>query len=188
MSWMKKFYGCEAPSLFRTSVISIFYISLALCLYGWWTDFIPSSAWESTGLYASISLSAIYCPAFYYLATTQKPLIKIFTSHIGRAFQFCFISLIVVIMFWGVVVHGAADLVTQVIGKPKTIEAELSKIYLSSRRGCDYRLEGYAIQGAMPSHICISENFFSKLPAQRIFQLQGEASFLGFHVSNIYTE
>lgn len=185
---MKKVFGSETPSFFRASVISIFYIPTALWLYGWWADFIPSEVWRSTGIYASTSLSVIYCPAFHFLATTQSPIIKVFKSNIGRAFQFCFLALLFALIFWGALVHGAADLITQVVGKPQTIEAELNKVHRTSRHSCDYRLEGYAIQSAMPNHICISKKLFEEIPAQVNVNLQGKVTFLGFHVNNVYTE
>lgn len=188
MSWMSKIYGCENSSFFRVSVISIFYICAALWLYGWWVDFIPSEAWASTGIYASISLTVIYYPVFYFLATTQNPIIKIFKSNVGRVFQFCILAPSFIFVFWGALVHGAADLITQAVGKPKTIEAELSKVHRASRRSCDYRLEGYAIQSAMPNHICISRKYFNEIPEQVNVSLQGKATFLGFHVNNVYTE
>lgn len=188
MSWSEKFYGCEKPTLIRTFIFSIFYISIILWLYGWWTDFIPSSTWENFGLYVSAFLSAIYCPALYFLAVNQKPMIKIFKSYIGRIFQFCFIAIVMTFIFWGVVVHGAASLLTQAVGKSITIEAELWKTSIASRRGCDFRLEGDAIRGAMPSYICISENLYSELPAQQKFKLEGKISYLGFHIKRISTE
>jgi hypothetical protein len=188
VSWIGKFYGSERPKFLRALIFSIFYISIILWFYGWWADFTPSSEWKVFGVYVSIFISAIYCPVFYLLATTQKPIIKIFKSYIGRIFQFLFIAVLMTFVFWGVVVHGAADLLTQVIGKPTTIESELSKTYSASRRSCDFRLEGDAIREAMPSYICISEPLYSELPAQQIFKLEGKRSYLGFHIKKIDTE
>ena len=188
MSWIEKFYGSESPKFLRALIFSIFYISIILWLYGWWADFTPSSEWIDFGVYVSIFISAIYCPVFYLLATTQKPIIKIFKSYIGRIFQFLFIAVVMTFIFWGVVVHGAADLLTQIIGKTTSIESELSKTYSASRRSCDFRLEGDAIKEAMPSYICISELLYSELPAQKIFKLEGKRSYLGFHIKKINTE
>ena len=97
-------------------------------------------------------------------------------------------AVVMTFIFWGVVVHGAADLLTQIIGKPTTIEPELSKTYSASRRSCDFRLEGDAIKEAMPSYICISELLYSELPAQQKFKIEGKSSYLGFHMKKIDTE
>jgi len=188
VSWTDKLYGSEKPTLVRAFIFSIFYVSIILWLYGWWADFIPSSKWKNSGIYLSVFLSAIYCPALYFLAATQKPMIKIFKSYIGRILQFCFIAIVMTFIFWGVIVHGAAGLLTQAVGKPITIKAELWKTSIASRRGCDFRLEGDAIQRAMPSYICITESFYSELPTHQAFKLEGKRSYLGFHIKKIDTE
>lgn len=92
---------------------------------------------------------------------------------------------IVFLIFWISITHGFADIATRVLGKEQTLTAELTKDHHHFRRACDYQLEGYAIENAMPNHVCITEAEYISLPEVGTYTLQIQETSLGFHISTL---
>ncbi len=182
-SWKKKLFDAERPSKLRLGVMLFIYSTMILAVHGWWADFVPSTNWSGLGFYAAIISTiifiVIYCISFTLGFTKLKENIslsyKLLSLIIIPALIFCF--------FWLSIVHGAGNIATKAFGHEGFLIMELSKSHHNNRRNCDYQLKGYAIENAMPSHICISEFEYSTLPESGEYTLEVKNSFFGFHIN-----
>lgn len=178
-------YGKESP--IRKFAIHSMMCSLAICAYGWWADFIPSSDWMYQGFYLSIA-SAIVITFFLYWGYGSGRL------EMGRSSskpnKICALLILPFFIFgicWLVLIHGLADLITVSIGTVHRETVILVKEHSISRRSCHYRLNGEALDRALPNYVCVSGSFYDALPTSSVsITLEGKITFFGFHIQQIY--
>lgn len=179
----KKLFDSEQPSKSRLSVMLFIYSVMALDAYGWWADFVPSPEWSDLGFNLAIISTVIFITA--YCISLALGLIQLKGT---ISFPFKVLSLIIVpalifLMFWLSIVHGAGNIATETLGLEGVLTASFSKSHENNRRNCDYQLHSYAIESAMPNHICISGATYSTLPEIGEYQLKVKNSFFGFHIN-----
>ncbi len=187
MKLSKLFFGEENPSLSRRiTLLSILAVTL-LSSYGMWTDFIPSATWMQWGFYLSTAGTALITVYLYWGYGTGRMEIPKGISKSKKVLFFLLLPFLMLFILWLALVHGVADAVTLAIGNHYQKSALLLKEHTSSRRSCNYRLTGEALDSAFPNYICISSSAYDALPTYPVSTtLEGKITALGFHVQSIY--
>lgn len=187
MSWKTVFYGLERPSKQRIIIFNFIFAFFVLWGYGWWVDFVPSSEWSKLGNNISIALAAILTLIYYWALATRRTHFKAGTSILRKILALLLLPGMLFALFWISITHGIADIATRTLGNDKSLTIELSKNLHHSRKSCDFRLTGHAIERAMPNYICITESQYKLLPAVGIYTLQIQKTTLGFHIISLNT-
>jgi hypothetical protein len=185
MSWKDKLYGVRQPSTQRVVILNFIIITCGLWWYGWQADFVPSSKWSELGMHISIASTAIFISSYYWALATGRTDFRQGTSAALKILVILFLPVIIFFFFLISITHGIADIATQAFGTDKILTAELSKHHQYSRRSCQYRLNGYEIENAMPNYICVSEAEYSSLPEVGTYLLQTKETSLGLHISSL---
>lgn len=185
MPWSLAFYGVEQPSKLRVVMLNSILVSCGLWGYGWWADFVPSSEWSELGFNISIASTAVFIFIYYWALASGRADFKPGISMAAKILVILFLPGMVFLLFWIAITHGFADIATQTLGKERTLTVELSKNHHDFKRNCDYQLEGYVIEKAMPNHVCITESEYGSLPEVGTYTLKTKETFLGFHIVNL---
>lgn len=187
MSLSEYYYGKENPSPIRKLATHSMMCSLALCAYGWWADFIPSSDWMHQGFYLSIVSAVVMTVFLYWGYGTGRLEMNRGSSKPNKICALIILPFFIFGFFWLILIHGLADLITLSIGSFHRETVILVKEHSVSRRSCHYRLNGEALNRALPNYICVSGSFYDALPAGSVsITLEGKSTFFGFHIQRIY--
>ena len=78
------------------------------------------------------------------------------------------------------------DIITRLAGSHFSETHELSKRYINSHRGCDYRLFGSPFsQSNSQNYYCAEADEFARLPAQGRMRVHGRQTWFGMHIYGI---
>ncbi|WP_312680669.1 hypothetical protein [Stutzerimonas nitrititolerans] len=183
MLWKAALYGSADVSKSRVIITNVALVVTLISIYGWWTDFVPSAAWVVTGFSIAMTATIICVAAFYWAVLTGRTTFRPNTSVPMKILVVLFGPIIVFLIFSLSIMHGVGDITTRVIGRDEQLISDLSKHYnRSSRRSCDFRLEGHGIDTAFPNHVCITEAAFTRLPQKGVYRLHILRTELGFHI------
>lgn len=182
MSWKAALYGSANVSRSRVTLTNFALVVTLTSAYGWWADFVPTAAWVDTGFSLAMAATLICVTAFCWAVLTGRTVfrpgtsvpIKILVLLLGPILIFLFFSLSIM--------HGIGDIATRVLGRDEQLISDLSKHYDRSRRNCDFQLKGNDIETALPNHLCITEDAFTRLPTKGAYRLRILRSELGFHI------
>ena len=161
MSWAWLLTGSQTPSRARWIVNFCF---LALCAsagYGFWNDFVPSSAWVDAGMYISAAAGVLATVAAFWGYKRWYANVRASKGSILLA-----VLLTSSLLTWLALVHGVGGLATTVIG-----ERHVITVLLGER--------------AFPDYLCVSEARFDAIPAQGTVRLEGKQSAFGFAISKV---
>lgn len=174
MSLKEMLLGSNDPSVGDKIGTGAVLAGLALFLYGYWTDFIPTEAWTMWGLGVSAALTVVlgvlvwagHRRGLYYLPPLQAVIAPIAGCGV----------------LWVGIVHGFSDGITLAIGKPATLETSDRAVRHYGTRGCRFQLEGDLLDRAYPGHLCIAQSSFDRIPPGSRIRLHGTESALGFRI------
>ncbi|SDR94757.1 hypothetical protein SAMN05216271_0800 [Halopseudomonas sabulinigri] len=185
MSWRTTVYGTE--DLSKTSVIVTNFILAFTFLgaYGWWADFAPSSEWSEMGFKLASTATVTFIFVYYLALLTGRAKFKPNTSISIKILAVALLPAIVFFFFLLAITHGLGDIATQIIGQDNKLTTAFTKNQTRSRRLCDYRLEGHAIENALPDYVCISEKEFQAFPQAGMYTLQTKQTGLGIHIKSL---
>ncbi|MBD9482140.1 hypothetical protein IB229_04105 [Pseudomonas sp. PDM14] len=184
MSWKIALYGAEEAPKIKIIVINAIFVTMLLGGYGWWADFVPSSEWSEIGFNLALAATAILTPIYYLALLTGRTKFQPKTSTPVKILAVFLLPALIFIFPLLAITHGLGDIATQIFGHEAELTVELSKEQRQSRKSCNYRLEGYAIEKAQPDHICISEKEFNTLPRTGEYILHTKQTQLGVHIKS----
>ncbi|MDZ7888358.1 MAG: hypothetical protein U5M72_03485 [Pseudomonas sp.] len=187
MSWRLALYDSEEASKAKIITLNLLVIITILCGYGYWTDFVPSPEWAEIGFNLSVAATILSVSTYYFALATGYAKFQPKTSTPIKLLTITTLPFLALFVFVVAITHGFGDIATQALGHEAELTVELSKEQQQSRKGCNYRLKGYAIGNALPSRICVSKAEFGILPQTGEYILQVKQTLLGFHVKNIAT-
>ncbi|MEJ2449899.1 MAG: hypothetical protein P8047_04410, partial [Gammaproteobacteria bacterium] len=121
MNIQKDIYGTNNPTPPRRHFFHIVYVLMILFFWGFFSDFVPTSAWSETGWHITIVLSVLFSVFIWFLFLTGKAKFKENASKNKKIFVLLFIPLITTGFTWGAVVYGVPALINRAFGS----EAEL---------------------------------------------------------------
>lgn len=185
MSWKLALYGSEETSKARVITLNFSFIISALGGYGYWTDFVPSPEWAEIGFNLAIVATILSVPTYYLALGAGRAKFHPKASVPIKLLAIAMLPFLAFFIFLLAITHGFGGIATQAFGHEAKLTAELSKEQRHSRRGCEYRLKGYAIEKALPNHICVSKVEFDTLPQTGEYTMQAEQTSLGAHINNV---
>lgn len=183
MTSQNTIYGEASPSVARKRMLHGLLVLIALTIYGFVTEFIPSRIWANLGLVFSVLLTIVFSVSIYWALFSGRLKESAKMPVLSRWIAFLSLPLFLFAMFWLSLLQALPSLVTQIIGLPHTEIAMMQTIHNYSRRSCDYRLVGKRLDSAFPNYLCITETTYQSLPKDKLaIKLQGETSFFGFRI------
>jgi len=175
MSWKKTLFGSDDPSRFVVASVLALLAATVLFAHGWYADFVPSAAMTQGAFWFGPALAVVLWAALYWADRRDLVSVLGFQMLLGPPL---FAALATVGL-----VHGAADLVTAVAGKPSSLELKLAKERASTSR-CSRRLVGDPVHRAYPGHLCISASAWERAGDPAHVILEGKETILGFRVES----
>jgi hypothetical protein len=185
ISWKALIFGSDTPSRKRKVATGCLFGFVFLCLYGVWTDFIPSRWWSSVSLAATHVVTVIAAGLLWWGMETGRIPTKQVLDRRRKIGAVLSILLLLWMALWIVLARAAPDLLTRVAGSSGSVSLTLKKKFLSSRRSCDYQVTGAVVMEHFPGYLCISLTSYLRLPAAGPMLLTGKKSPFGFHVSDV---
>lgn len=182
MLWKAALYGTAEPSAIL--VTNVFGVIVLIGAYGWWADFVPSPKWANIGFNVAIAATVVLVAIYYLALATGRAKLQPRTSKPVKIIALIVVPFIVFFFLLLAVTHGFGDIATQLIGREFVLTTELSKEQKSSRRSCDYFLQGVALERAFPNHLCVSEGEFNAFPRTGIYELKASQTKLGVHIKS----
>jgi len=88
-------------------------------------------------------------------------------------------------MYWMIVVRVVPDAMTRMVGVAASVVIPLTAEHSSSRRRCDYRLDGPALRRAAPADLCISSTAVAPFPMDVTATLSGRKTLFGLHIDSV---
>jgi hypothetical protein len=189
MSINQTIWGVENPTKAHKLKILAIFVLLALMFFGFYCDFIPSEDWLVTGSAISAIVSMLFIGIVWWRHWTGRQVLsyKNIESKLSKIFiTYILFPFVVSMLIWVSMVHGFASGINIIFGKPKEAVTMLVKSHKSSRRSCDYRLEGEYLSKAFPSYICISQEYYEASPKNVSVKLSGKETYFGFLVQNFH--
>lgn len=186
MTWKEKWYGTDNKSALHKCAMNFIVVGPLLCIFGLWVDFVSSEHVWRWGSYLALAFTiasiALISWGFSVGQIKSKPGF-VFT---GRQGVLAAMGVLLVVggTWWMLVVRVIPDIFTQLIGDETRITVPMRAIYKSSRRSCDYKLEGKVLDRAFPAYLCTSQSAFSAFPSDVVVALQVKQSFLGIHIQH----
>ncbi|TWC30314.1 hypothetical protein FBY03_1241 [Pseudomonas sp. SJZ079] len=185
MAWKLVLYGSEETSKVRIIMLNFVFVIAILGGYGYWVDFVPSSEWAGIGFNLAIAATILFVSTYYFALAIGRAKFQPKTSMPTKILAITLLPFLAFLLFFLAITHGSGDIATQVFGHDTKLTTELSKEQRHSKRGCEYHLKGYAIEKALPDHICVSKAEFDTLPKTGEYTLQVEQTPLGVHIKHI---
>lgn len=186
MGWKTGFFGNESPSRARRFFVSSAYFVLGAFGYAAFTDFVPTLHWRTSGTYIASGITVI-AMLFYYVHLARHGFAPQASTLLRKSMVVILMPMLVLYFVRAAVVQGVGDVYSRWAGQLTQIEAVMAKDHFNSRRGCNYRLEGAVMDGALAGYLCVDPAQFASLPPNASYQLVGRSSALGFHIDEIRT-
>ena len=185
MDWHQRWYG-DNPSLHHKFVTNGLVFGALASLYGIFVNFIASEYWWRFGSYLSFFLTALLSGATYWGMYAGRMKSQAGTTIGKRVLGIVAIPLFLFGMLWMLVVRVIPDAFTRVVGSSVQITAPMRAVHRSSRRICDYKLEGAVLDRAFPGHLCTRQSAFPSFPSDVSIILQGKETIFGVHIQRYF--
>ena len=181
MTWHQRWYG-DNPSLLHKFMTNGLVFGALASLYGYFINFIASEYWWRFGscfvIWITILLSGAAYWGIYAGRIKSQPGITMGKKVVGIvALPFFLFG-----MLWMLIVRVIPDAITFIVGTSTQITVPMRAVHRSSRRTCDYKLEGRIMDRAFPGYMCTRQSAFSSFPSDVRITLQGTSTVLGMHI------
>ena len=187
-TWRTLWWGSEDAPLARKLSIVGLVAFMALALAGLFVDFVPAE-----GLYGTAAAAI-----FFFVGLVLSLLLFLRVSGTGRTDNLfrqgrlkavaCIAVMPVFIgyMLWLGFVKALPWAATRALGSDHATQARMRTDHESSRRSCDYRIEGGPLDRTLPGFLCISQQYYrAHQDAEVIVRLHGKRSALGFAIVSV---
>lgn len=165
-------------------VACVLAVAALLCVYGLWTEFVPSALGARCGLWLSL---AVALPLSFFAwrgyLGESFPRGQGLRRQIGWLSYLAAIPLVTFGILWVVSVRAVPDIAARIIGTQTSVNMELRASHAYRKYSCDYQLHGDPL--SFPGYICVSSSQFSQFPEQGEMTLSGPATSFGMHVSRV---
>ena len=185
MAWHQQWYG-DNPSLHQKFVTNGLVFGALASLYGIFVNFIASEYWWHFGTYLSVFLAALLSGATYWGMYAGRIKSQAGTTIGRRVLGIVAIPFFLFGMLWMLVVRVIPDAFTRVAGSSVQITAPMRAVHRSSRRTCDYKLEGPVLDRAFPGYLCTRQSAFPSFPSDVSVILQGKETIFGVHIQRYF--
>lgn len=178
MKLRERFYG-KNPSPRQKWMHNFSYLGLILFAIGAYLDFVPSETWYSFGLKIAFIAGSTATGFIWWAYFTKRVTPRVKLNAFFIALFYLLIPVISVLFIHVSFTHAIGGLYSAFLGDHKYVIISVHKSKQSSRRFCDFRLEGDSINRAFPAHLCISEAAFDRLPDEFELKLYVKQSYTG---------
>ncbi len=157
-----------------------------VCVYGWWTNFVPSDAWRLQSIGVAIVAAGIASLCLYRQSATARAVAAAPRPAWKLTDPVYFVPLLLTGCFWVLFTYTLPDLVTMAIGSAHYETAPLFRQKVTARRGCRYQVGGPALDHTFNGYFCVPPSFYDALPdTPTPLVLIGKQTRFGFRIERI---
>ncbi|HZV37941.1 MAG TPA: hypothetical protein VFF96_04255 [Pseudoxanthomonas sp.] len=163
---------------------------MVLGLGGVFVRFIPAAGMQGLRMVVVFGLFGAASTIALFALSAREGRLRLgggFLQIVGRSLAIIlFMPALLGFLAWASVCKALPWAYTRAFGMPYEELTIMRTEYSHSRRGCDYRLEGGAMENSIPAYLCIRESYYRRHPDQDVeVVIYGRKSALGFSVQGV---
>lgn len=200
MSWKLLVFGKADPGRARIVASAFGYVLMAMALHGWFVPVVPA-AWLR-GLPAAVVMLAFSLAGAvaFALANPGRPP-RVTPGGFGypqsedpgasgqSMLAAVGLGVLMTPFLWLALAKSLPWLLAIVGGTPHEETVTLRLEHRYSRRSCDHRAYGPALEGMVPDYLCISPQAYAAHPGATVrARLVGRRTLLGLRIDDVYME
>ncbi|MBD9478274.1 hypothetical protein [Pseudoxanthomonas sp. PXM02] len=170
MGWKTAWLGSETRIRRRVDITLVSLGAGALALIGMSVDFVPAPALHGMHVTLLFLVIGVIGTAGLLRHRDRHGRMHVLLDKGFPKFLFFFCGMPVLLGFvsWCVLVKALPWAWTRAFGGEFRESHIMKTYYVSSRRTCEYRLEGGPMERAFPRYLCVSETFYHRHPEEQV--------------------